>query len=94
MSEQDTQLENLRRQIDALDKQLLELLSKRMSIVREVGQYKQQHDLEPLDPERWQTLLAERLELATSLDLSEAFVSELYRLIHEYALAIEAEAAS
>jgi chorismate mutase len=85
------QLADLRHQIDTLDHELLELLARRMAAVKTIGQYKKARTLEPFDPERWQSLLAERLALARSLHLSEKFVTKIYQIIHEYALAIEAE---
>ena len=90
MSDDSDKLADLRRQIDALDDELLQLLAKRMDHVREVGQYKKSHNLPPLDAERWQSVLATRLAEAQKLGLSDEFVTQLYQLVHEYALSIEA----
>lgn len=90
MDRPDDKLADLRRQIDALDEQLLQLLASRMAKVRSVGQYKRDRGLPPLDERRWQTVLQSRLDKAEALGLSEEFIAELYRLIHEYALSIEA----
>lgn len=90
MGRQDDKLEDLRRQIDRLDEQILQLLASRMADVRSVGQYKKGRGLPPLDEERWQAVLQARLDKAESLGLSKEFIAKLYRLIHEYALSIEA----
>jgi chorismate mutase len=84
-------LADLRRQIDGLDKQLLQLLARRMAEVREIGRYKQAHSLAPLDEQRWQTVLQSWLVTAESFGLSEEFITKLYKLIHEYALSIESD---
>lgn len=93
MSERSDELAALRRRIDETDREILALLGKRMATVGEVGRYKQAHDLAPFDSARWEALLAERLEMAKSLGLSDEFITKLYQLIHDYALQIEAEAA-
>lgn len=89
MSSQPSELEELRRQIDELDGQLLELLASRMSKVGDIGEYKRSHGLSPLDEERWQDVVKTRLETAKKVGLPEALVAKLYELIHQYALRIE-----
>jgi chorismate mutase len=90
MSDDSDKLADLRQQIDALDGQLLQLLAQRMDHVREIGEYKKAHSLPPLDAERWQSVLATRLAEAKALGLSEDLVTQLYQIVHEYALSIEA----
>lgn len=50
-------LEPLRRQIDDVDRQLLELLRERVRLVLEVGELKQQHGSPVYDPERERQVL-------------------------------------
>lgn len=45
-------LEDLRLEIDALDKELITLLEKRAKIVFSVGEYKRKHNLPAFDPQR------------------------------------------
>ena len=88
-TESDKSLENLREQIDELDHELLCVLAKRMDIVREVGKYKQERGIPPLDEKRWQEVLRSKLLLALSLNISEKFIENIYNLIHEHALELE-----
>jgi chorismate mutase len=92
MAAEDRELEALRRQIDELDKELLELLARRMAVVRQVGTHKHEHNIDPLDRTRWDVVIKDRLALAESLGLAETFVAEFYELIHQYALRIETDA--
>ncbi len=87
----DRDLENLRTQIDNLDSQLLQLLADRMDSARAIGRYKQEHNLTPLDLERWRAVLQSWLAQAETLQLPEEFVTKLYDLIHEYALQVEVD---
>lgn len=86
------ELEDLRKKIDALDKELLKALAKRMEVVREVGRYKKSKGLSLRDDERLKALLAERLKTAGELDLPEELVNKLYELIHEASLEAEKDA--
>ncbi len=85
-----TPLENWRKEIDVLDKQLLELLAKRIAVVTEIGKYKKAHNIPPLDEKRWQEVLASKITQAKLLHLSKDFIINIYTLIHTYALEIEA----
>lgn len=89
---QDEDLDKLREKIDALDGELLEALARRMEVVTEIGRYKKARGMELRDEERLRALLARQLDRAGSLNLPEELITELYELIHKYALRIENEA--
>lgn len=82
-------LEELRKEIDAIDHELVELLAKRMHVVDEVGKVKKELQIEPLDTNRWQEVLESKLAMARELGLSEEFVKKIYDFIHEHALELE-----
>ncbi len=83
-------LEALRMQIDTLDQQLLDLMAQRQTVVRAIGDYKQKAGLPPLDEARWQRVLKTNLHRAETLGLCTDFTSDLYTLIHDYSLKLEA----
>lgn len=87
----DYELENLRKQIDALDEELLETLARRMDVVVQIGRHKKAHGLELRDQRRLQALLEAQLARAETLNLPRELVTELYELIHSFALKAEAE---
>jgi chorismate mutase len=89
---QEEDLDKLREKIDALDGELLEVLAKRMEVVAEIGRYKKARGMELRDEERLRALLAAQLDRAASLNLPKELITELYELIHKYALRIENEA--
>lgn len=82
-------LDTLRQDIDALDARILELLSQRLALVREVGIYKKQQGIAPLDKNRWQKVLNSKLLLARKLGLDPDLVRDIYELIHQTALKLE-----
>ena len=76
-------LTELRKQIDELDEQLLELLSKRMRISREIGQYKKEHNMPVLQTVRYDEILNNRVSQAVGLDMSDDFMKSVLESIHE-----------
>lgn len=71
-----------REAIDALDTDLLAVLSKRMEVVREIAQIKQCNHLPLLQVERWRKVMVQVLQQAEELHLSTDFVNELMQLVH------------
>lgn len=75
-------LSDLRNQIDELDNQLLQLLSKRMRVSREIGQYKLEHDMPILQTGRYSHILKDRVEQAEGMDMSGEFALKVLEAIH------------
>ena len=55
--ELDPEFAELRRQIDDIDAQILELVARRVYVVLQVGEYKRRHGMRVYDPERERRLL-------------------------------------
>ena len=51
------ELNELRKQIDKVDKQMAKLFEERMDIVKHIGNYKKEHNLPILDKERENTYI-------------------------------------
>ena len=79
----DNELEKLRAEIDRVDYYVLELLSERMSIAREIGKYKKAHNITVLQAKRWEEVLRTRLEKSNELLITRDFVNELVQQIHK-----------
>lgn len=82
-------LNQLREEIDAVDTQLLDLLSQRVQLVREVGEYKKANDLPIVDPQREQKIIARKMENAEKLNLRGDFIKKIWRTIFDEAYEIE-----
>ncbi len=76
-------LASLRRQIDEVDTELLELLSKRMRISREIGQYKKEHRLPVLQMGRHDEIMKTRVAAAKEMDMDGSFMMTVLQAIHE-----------
>ena len=76
-------LTELRAEIDKLDDRLLELLTRRMRISREIGQYKKEHDMPVLQTQRYEELLARRAAQAVELGMDREFMRTGFQASHE-----------
>jgi chorismate mutase len=82
-------LDQLRKEIDEIDTRIIELLTKRMDVVKRVGVYKTARNIPPLDEKRWQEVLERIVRKAKERNLSEAMIKNIYEEIHNAALALE-----
>ena len=82
-------MSGLREQVDGLDEQVLDLLSKRMDVVRKMGKVKAQQNVSTLQPNRWLEIVKDRVSKGAKLDLSEDFVLQLMQSIHEEAIRLQ-----
>lgn len=73
----------LRQQIDQIDNDLLEALSKRMRISREIGQYKKEHSMPVVQTGRFDDILNSRAAAAEELGMNGDFMKTVYQAIHE-----------
>lgn len=71
----------VRAMIDALDRDLLQIMAKRMALVAEVAAYKRLHGLKIRDARREQELLRDRHELAQELGLPSDEIESIFRVL-------------
>lgn len=76
-------LAELRRQIDSVDNQLIDLLSRRMRISREIGRHKKHHNMPVLQAARYDDILRRRSQQAAELGVDPRFVETVLQAIHE-----------
>ena len=78
----NTKLDELRHSIDELDAELIQILSKRMAVAREIGEYKKENDITILQIGRWNDVFEKRTKLVTDKGLSTKFAKDLLQGIH------------
>jgi len=86
-----TKLEELRSQIDTNDAEMLRLLSKRMKIVEQIGNYKKDNNITILQIKRWNNIIKESLIFGNKLGLDKEFLIKLLRVIHEESIKKQTE---
>lgn len=73
----------LRKQIDEIDDALIDLLSKRMRISREIGQYKKEHGMTILQTSRYSEILDKRGAQGSLLGIDPECIKKIFEHIHE-----------
>ena len=76
-------LTELRRQIDDIDDELLNVLAKRMRVSREIGQYKKEHNMPVLQTVRYDEILGKRTANAERMGMGTNFMKTVLEAIHE-----------
>ena len=80
-------LEALRKEINAKDDQLLEILSERMQIVDNIGKAKKEGNVAVLQHARWQEILSKVTEKGQVNGLSDLFIERIFKAIHQESIA-------
>lgn len=73
----------LRQQIDELDNRLMELLTKRMRISREIAAYKKEHSMAVVQTARYSEILDKRAAQGVLCGMDADFIKSIYEHIHE-----------
>ena len=78
-----THLEYLRKEIDNIDDELVDLLNNRMKVAREIGQYKKENNITILQANRWNKIINRVCAKAEKVGLSTDFVLRYIQSIHD-----------
>lgn len=73
----------LRQKIDHIDNELLEILSKRMAVSREIGRYKKEHRMPVVQAGRYNDVIRTRVSLGEEMGMSPDFMRTVLLAIHD-----------
>lgn len=79
----DDELALMRQRIDDCDHELLAVLARRMTVAREIGNFKRDHNMRVVQPQRYQEMMDARLIEASHLGLETDFTRRVMQAIHE-----------
>lgn len=85
-SVENQELNWLRAEIDELDDQLWETIARRMEVSERIGEWKKEHGVQALQPQRYAEIIAQRKEWAEQKGLSVELVQNLFDAIHQESL--------
>ena len=71
----------LRAMVDVLDRDLLQIVARRMSLVGEIAAHKRQHGLRIRDVPREQEILDDRCERAEAMGLPRGAMESVFRVL-------------
>ena len=78
-----TSLATLRKQIDEIDNDLIDLLARRMGISREIGLYKKEHGLTVVQTKRYSEILDKRAAQGALRGIESDCIKKIFESIHE-----------
>ncbi|OGH18848.1 MAG: hypothetical protein A3F31_04705 [Candidatus Levybacteria bacterium RIFCSPHIGHO2_12_FULL_38_12] len=82
-------LEDIRKEIDEIDEELIKILARRFEAVKKIGRLKKLSGENPLDIKRWEEIISSRILRGTLVNLPSEFVKKLFGVIHNLSLDIE-----
>ena len=77
-----SEIEALREEINHIDDELINLLSNRMKVVRDIGAYKKKNNMTILQQRRWNEIIEKSKVQAARFGLSESFILKFINAIH------------
>ena len=78
-----TELINLREQIDVSDQAILDALGKRMRIAESIGLLKKDNNVAVLQNKRWNKILETMKDEGSERGLSREFITSIFKVIHQ-----------
>ncbi|MFM9907837.1 MAG: chorismate mutase [Chitinophagaceae bacterium] len=75
-------LEKLRQQINHLDDELMQILSQRMKIAENIGEYKKNNSITILQTNRWNEILERAFNRGEKIGLSKEFITKYFDAVH------------
>ncbi len=85
----DNKLLALREQIDEVDEALWQGVLKRLQLAKEIGRYKQEHNMPILQEGRIQQILSERIAWGKQHGISEQLIRQITHALHTAAIDIQ-----
>lgn len=82
-------IQNIRKDIDSIDAQLLELLARRMQQAVTIGTYKKERGLPVVQGNRWEAILKEAVSQGAKKGLDPMFVKDIWTAIHDESVRIQ-----
>jgi len=75
-------LDELRSEIDKIDAELIQILTNRMQLVDEIGNYKKDNNITILQLKRWSNIVKDRLARGVRSGINKDFLQKLLELVH------------
>ncbi len=82
-------ISQMRSEIDELDQQILETLSHRMKVVKNIGALKKEHNVAVFQPERWEEISKNIQKEGEKLGLTAEITQKIIEVIHQESVDIQ-----
>jgi chorismate mutase len=75
-------MDKMRSQINHLDDELMQLLSQRMKVAEQIGNYKKENNITILQTNRWNEILERAFVKGEKAGLSKEFITKYFDAVH------------
>lgn len=82
----DERILELRKEINKIDKRILDGLADRFKNTQEIGKIKKANNLPVVQEDRFEELKAQLKKDATTLEIDPSLVDEIWNAIHDYSV--------
>ncbi|MBW7936971.1 MAG: chorismate mutase, partial [Flavobacteriales bacterium] len=90
-SQINRELMHLRRIIDSIDEELIQVLAKRMQIVEKIGQNKKENNITIFQLERWNEIMESCRQHAGNFGINLDFVEQIMQEVHKESIQIQSD---
>ncbi|MCZ2443025.1 MAG: bifunctional 3-deoxy-7-phosphoheptulonate synthase/chorismate mutase type II [Flavobacteriales bacterium] len=90
-SQINRELMHLRRIIDSIDEELIQVLAKRMQIVEKIGQNKKENNITIFQLERWNEIMESCRQHAANFGINLDFVEQIMQEVHKESIQIQSD---
>jgi chorismate mutase len=85
------EIEAIREVLDSLDAEIVDLIGKRMELVKQLGPIKRTHNIPIYQADRWREIIDSRTQWGKNNQLKEQFIFKLFELIHDTSIKTQCE---
>jgi len=89
MTHQNKNLDKARAELGDIDQELIDLLNRRFSLIRQIGAIKKTNGIAIEQRDYWQQKSMELSSKSEEMGINQAFFEEVYSLIHEESIRIQ-----
>lgn len=83
------ELDKFRQKVDLVDTQIIEMMADRFQVIKQIGEYKKDHNLAVFQPSRWQDVMESRIQSGVKKGMTEKFMKSMLFAIHEESVKIQ-----
>ncbi|MDB9786982.1 bifunctional 3-deoxy-7-phosphoheptulonate synthase/chorismate mutase type II [Bacteriovoracaceae bacterium] len=87
----DDELTILRKKLDRLDAEILDVLSLRKKVTERIGRAKAKNNVTIVQPQRMKQMINDRMVNGETLELSEGYVKDIFQTIHEESVRVQTQ---
>lgn len=84
-------LEKLRTEQDAIDKEIIEAIAKRLAIRKRISAFRIQNDMSTVDPARMKVVLEQAQALANEMDVPPEMAQSVFELLIDWSHKLDIE---